>query len=353
MTNEKPFKTTNQMLKKLRGRNLVIKDGSKAKRFLERENYYCVINGYKELFLDKTNKSNDDKYKDDANIFEIFELFNLDRDLRNILLPELIRFESFMKTAIAYYFHQSFPEKNSYLAFENYTSDTTKTKDILLTIATLSNKISKQKNNAVTYYIEKYQHCPLWVLSNYLTFGNISKLYKVCNATVRLNVAKEASKHYYNNYKGKVHISPEMLDECLGMAVMLRNVCAHDERLYNYRCKFKERALVKTLSYPKLKNKSVFSAVVILKLFIPKNDYRRFMRKLEKCVNKYNGSFNAVNIKEIKDIMGYDASWILNNKWLLYLGGEKMDRDKTYKILVATLILTVINLILTIIKAVL
>ncbi len=30
-----------------------------------------------------------------------------------------------------------------------------------------------------------------------------------------------------------------------------------------------------------------------------------------------------------------------------------MDRDKTYKILVATLILTVINLILTIIKAVL
>ena len=33
--------------------------------------------------------------------------------------------------------------------------------------------------------------------------------------------------------------------------------------------------------------------------------------------------------------------------------GEKMDRDKTYKILVATLILTVINLILTIIKAVL
>src|SRR3712207_7661991 len=51
---------------------------------------------------------------------------------------------------------------------------------------------------------------------NYLTFGNISKLYKVCNATVRLNVAKEASKHYYNNYKEKVHISPRSEERRVG-----------------------------------------------------------------------------------------------------------------------------------------
>lgn len=314
MINEKPFRTTNQMLKKLRTRNLKIKDGSKAKRFLERENYYCVINGYKDLFLDKTVNSVEERYKDGSSIFEIFELFKLDRELRNILLPELIKFESFIKTSVAYYFHQSFPDKNSYLAFENYTSDTSKTKDILSVIATLSSNISRQKNNAVTYYIEKYQHCPLWVLSNYLTFGNISKIYKVCDSTVRLNISKEVSKHYCNNYREKVHISPEMLDECLGMAVMLRNVCAHDERLYNYKGKFKERALSRTLKYPQLKNCHVFSSLIILKLFLPKNDYRQFMRKFEKCMNNYKNSFKTISLDDIKDIIGYDQTWIDSNK---------------------------------------
>lgn len=314
MINEKPFRTTNQMLKKLRSRNLKINDGSKAKRFLERENYYCVINGYKDLFLDTQDDSCDDKYKDGASIFEIFELFKLDRELRNILLPELIKFESFMKTSIAYYFHKSFPDKNSYLAFENYTSDTTKTKDILSVIATLSNNISRQKNNAVTYYIEKYQHCPLWVLSNYLTFGNISKLYNVCDSTVRLDISKEVSKHFFYNYKEKVHISPEMLDECIGMAVMLRNVCAHDERLYNYKSKFKERSLSKSLKYPRLNNRYLFSAFIVLKLFISKNEYKQFMRRVEKCVNRYSNSFNTISINDIKDIMGYDSNWIFENK---------------------------------------
>lgn len=43
----KPFKTHNQLLKILRNRGVVISDGAKAKRILERENYYCIINGYK------------------------------------------------------------------------------------------------------------------------------------------------------------------------------------------------------------------------------------------------------------------------------------------------------------------
>ncbi|MEG0250229.1 MAG: Abi family protein [Peptostreptococcus sp.] len=314
MANEKPFKTTNQMLKILRNRNLIIKNGSEAKRFLERENYYCVINGYKDLFLDKDRSSSEDYYKDGSSIFEIFELFKMDRELRNILLPELIKFESFIKTSVAYYFHESYPDKNSYLAFENYTSDTKKTKDILLVISVLSSNISKQKKNAVTYYIEKYQHCPLWVLTNYLTFGNISKLYKVCESSVRLQIAKEVSRHYYNNYKTKIHISAEMLDECLGVAVMLRNVCAHDERLYNYKTRFKEGSLERSLNYDKLRNKNIFSIVVLLKLFLPKNEYKMFLKKLENFIHTYNTSFTTISIDDIINAIGYDQNWIDKNK---------------------------------------
>ena len=40
----KPFKTYNQQLRILRNRGLIISNGSKAIRILERENYYTLIN---------------------------------------------------------------------------------------------------------------------------------------------------------------------------------------------------------------------------------------------------------------------------------------------------------------------
>lgn len=55
----KPFKTHRQQLRILRDeRGLTINDGSRAMRILERENYYALINGYKDLFLikDDTNR---------------------------------------------------------------------------------------------------------------------------------------------------------------------------------------------------------------------------------------------------------------------------------------------------------
>lgn len=45
----KPFKTHNQQLKILRDRGLEVP--SEKKRDLENENYYNIINGYKDLFL--------------------------------------------------------------------------------------------------------------------------------------------------------------------------------------------------------------------------------------------------------------------------------------------------------------
>lgn len=49
----KPFKTHRQQLRILRDRGLTISkdgEGSKVMRVLEKENYYNVINGYKDPF---------------------------------------------------------------------------------------------------------------------------------------------------------------------------------------------------------------------------------------------------------------------------------------------------------------
>ena len=54
----KEFKTFNQQLTILRDRGMIVPTDGSPKRFLEQENYYNVINGYKDLFLCKDSHGN-------------------------------------------------------------------------------------------------------------------------------------------------------------------------------------------------------------------------------------------------------------------------------------------------------
>ena len=59
---DKIFSTTNKQLRQLRARGMVISNGSRAKRIIEMENYYNLINGYKGLFLDRSYTGPDEAY---------------------------------------------------------------------------------------------------------------------------------------------------------------------------------------------------------------------------------------------------------------------------------------------------
>lgn len=315
---DKPFKTYDTLIRALRKRNMVINNGSEAKRILERENYYSVINGYKSLFLDRDplgHLYDPERYKAGTSFKEVYYLFELDRKLRNLILPEIIKFESTMKAKVGHYFHKEYPDKNSFLDFGNYTKESNKAREVLKTIAILSNSISRQKNNPVSHYIKNYQHVPLWVLVNYLTFGNISRLYSVCSDSVRLNIAKEISKNYMREYNLRSkQVSPEMLDEILGSMVMFRNVCAHDERLFTYKTKLKAVALEKLLNKNNIRNGDLFSTIVLLKLFLKKSDYKKLLKSLQDLLNDYSNKFTTIKIDEIKQIIGFDNHWIITNR---------------------------------------
>ena len=83
----KVFKSHNSQLRILRSRGLIVK--SSAKKILEAENYYNVINGYQNLFLDRTAAS--ETYKNGAELTEIFALYDIDRELRFIFLKRLLK----------------------------------------------------------------------------------------------------------------------------------------------------------------------------------------------------------------------------------------------------------------------
>ena len=78
----KIYTTLRQQLKILRSKNMNISingQGAKVKKILERENYYSVINGYKDPFIQTS--SNNETFISNTQFENLYTLFTFDRNV--------------------------------------------------------------------------------------------------------------------------------------------------------------------------------------------------------------------------------------------------------------------------------
>ena len=87
---EKEFKTIEEQIEILKSKNIIIGDYNKVYKMLSRNNYYYLINGYKALFIDRTNEI--EKYINNTKIDEIYSLYNFDKNIKVVFLKYLLIF---------------------------------------------------------------------------------------------------------------------------------------------------------------------------------------------------------------------------------------------------------------------
>ena len=245
----KEYKTFNQQLTILRNRGLIVPTDGKPKRFLEQENYYNVINGYKDLFLLKDTHGKPvepETYLSNAHFNELKTLFLFDRELRFLFLKYLLIFENSFKTVISHEFSRKYPKANSYLDIANYREDDPKgvLKQISILTKTIHDNVGAK--GAIKHYIEDHGSVPLWVLVNYLTIGNLSYLYGA-----------------------------------------LKDIANYLE-ITNYN------------------NRRIVVAILYLKILLNKDYYKKFHSELNAIFKQYKNGFKTVSFEDILNIMGID-----------------------------------------------
>lgn len=147
---DKPFKTFDEQVAILNGSH----DPNKSKRMdtdnntkfhLMRDNYYSIINFYKEPFI--TGSANgEDIYLPNVHFNELKALHDFDGELRILFFNFFTKIEKFFKTAIAYYFSERYGinNKEAYLNPSNYTNNLDeKGKSILIKL--YGHKINKKR----------------------------------------------------------------------------------------------------------------------------------------------------------------------------------------------------------------
>ncbi|MCY7080645.1 Abi family protein [Streptococcus oralis] len=309
----KEHKTFNQQLTILRNRGVVVPTNGKPKRFLEQENYYNVINGYKDLFLVKDSNNlpvEPELYQEGTHFNELKALFLFDRELRILLLKYLLIFENSIKTTVAYEFSKKYSRKNAYLDIANFVDNDPKKvlQQISILTKTIHDKVDR--SGAIKHYIEEHGEVPLWVLVNFLTMGNIANFYNILTDSTKNIIAKfYTDKYRTQNKDNTFRLSSADLSACLKVANLVRNICAHDERLYNVNLRnVRISQIANHFGIRRYDNKRFIVLILFLKIVLDKKDFQRLYKALRNLFNQYADEFKTVVFDDILKTMGIDLT---------------------------------------------
>lgn len=286
----KEFRSNNDLIEYLISKNLIINNKEQALRNIEKYSYYSIINSYKNLFKDKYNN-----YKQNASFEEIFALYEFDKNIKAIFLKFTLEIEVIIKSLIA----NTIAEKygvSDYLKSENF--DESANEELINKLIESINKEiddNYNKHSAIKHYKDTYNFIPPFVLTKIITFGAISRYYGLLKQTDRQNVSK-----YFK-------LSDKLLKQMLVNLTMVRNICAHSDRLFCYRNKYYIAFKNIDKNYSNNDNlTNLYMVMRCMQLLLDEDKYKEFEELFYKETYKLKNKLDSITIEEVLKIMGFN-----------------------------------------------
>ncbi|MCY7858582.1 Abi family protein [Bacillus inaquosorum] len=386
---EKNYTTLRGRLDKLRERGMTIpKDKPKEREVLKRHNYYNLVNGYKDPFL--VDKNNYPAYADPSEDYYLAgttpsfleALYIFDEKLRKIFLDRILKIEERLKDVIVQSFYEHHTEmgkkqklvnilhrESEYLRRDYYDLTDLKTyivseksgykytvigkypkcdntmrrkpKQFIINkdeiyhslIALLYRQIGQQrkKNKSISSYLDKHTYLPMWILTNIMTFGNVSKLFEILTSDVQLLVLDKLKLNSGSLPNELKILNASRVIHILGL---FRNSCAHNERFYCYKLnfpidddfmgylnKFPQAASINKLKgstsylqkrqFEKIERHrhSIYTLMFCISLFLNQTELMKFKNEIKKELQSLNSVLPATPYQEVEKLMGLDFDW--------------------------------------------
>lgn len=300
----KVFKTIQEQISILESKGLIIDDYLFTEDILIRENYF-FISGYRHLFL----KSPKDRNFINGTTFrELYALFNFDRQVRNIVFKNLLIIENNLKSIISYQLSKKygFREKD-YLRPENFTKVPDKQRQLNDTLKKMKRQIrvNGAQHSATSHYLKNYGYIPLWVVVKVLSFGIVGELYTV--------MKREDQEEIANIYD----LSINNLLTYLPILSNYRNLCAHEDILYDHRTqkiigdtRYHDGLDIPTTDGEYIYGKDdLFALIIILKQLLRPEEFRLLINELSYEIDILCGKLKVINIGKVLDTMGFPRNF--------------------------------------------
>ena len=301
---EKQFKTLDEQIEILKSKNLVINNEDYAKKVLLRENYF-FINGYRHLFMKPNNKK---EFRDNTTFEELYSLFLFDRTFRTICFKNLLIIENNFKSITSYQLSKKYGYKEKeYLKPKNFTNKPEKRRQVndLLKKMQRQIRINGRDHSATQHYACNYGYIPLWILVKVLSFGIVSEMYSI----LKTDDQKAISSVY--------QLDNEVFSDYLPVLANYRNLCAHEDILYENRTQktIDDTIYHQMLGIPKNEGEYIygkndlFALLIIMKQLLDKSKFNSMIIEMENAIQTLHYNLKSISIRDVLKRMGFPENW--------------------------------------------
>lgn len=303
----KPFLTYQQQIQKLRDdKKLVIEDEEKAIALLKKHSYFALVSGYKRPF-----KKKDGTYRDFTTLEDIYALYTFDNALRNVVLSKILIVEKHVKSLLSYSFCEEYGSlQQAYLDATKYDYVPANQEGINKLVSKLTQIAKDPKDYPyIQHQKDIYGNIPLWVMVKALPMGSISKMYSYLTPSVKSKISKE--------YK---HVNEDELSRMLDLLSRVRNVCAHNERLFDYKYRkgaIKDSYIHQELNIPKSGNvyksgkSDLFAVLISLRYLLSAEEMDELVLQIKELLAKLYTSTKRISVEQMRKQLGFPINWEL------------------------------------------
>ena len=298
----KIFKTIDQQITILQNKGLEITDITQTKDILLRENYF-FISGYRHIFMNQKGH-----FIPGTTFEQLYAIFIFDRKLRNIFFKNILIVENNLKSIISYQLSKKYGFRDKdYLNPKNFKEDKLnirQVKDVLNKVKRQVN-INGRQHTATMHYLDSYGYIPMWVLVKVLSFGIMSEFYGILKTEDQQIIA--------NFYK----LNADQLGKYLSIISNFRNVCAHEDILYDHRTQkiIPDSQYHQDLKIPQIDNlyqygkNDLFGLVIMLKTLLRPEEFSEMIDEIKFQMDNLIQKVEDITLSKLFHKIGFPNNW--------------------------------------------
>jgi abortive infection bacteriophage resistance protein len=241
----KPALTFEQQLAQLESRGMLVPHREDALGALKRISYYR-LSAYWHLF-----KRADNSFEPGTTFEQALELYEFDRRLRLTVLDAIERVEVFARTLVTYTLGHS----GGAFAYTNAATFESRFNHGAW-LADLTKEIERAREKFLEHFATTYDGfpiVPIWMASEVMSLGTLSKMFKGMQAKDQQVVATEWGVHRI------------VAESWMHSLSYVRNVCAHHGRLWNRELAIKPVLPKNRQEWSAVSNRRIYSVLCLLR----------------------------------------------------------------------------------------
>ena len=166
-------------------------------------------------------------------------------------------------------------------------------------------RVNGKQHTATMHYISNYGYIPMWILVKVLSFGLISELYGILKTEDQVTVSE-----FYD-------LNTETLGIYLALLSNFRNLCAHEDILYDHRTQRQipntkyhyELEIPKDEEEYKYGKNDLFALIIIFKQMLRDEEFVDLINELSYEIDVLDGKVDTVPLNTILNKIGFPDNW--------------------------------------------